>query len=76
MEKISKSIPNLEIMNGKPYIRGMRVGIIIGLVASGRAVEEILQAYPTLEATDIDTALVYAASRVVEIEFSFKPACA
>ena len=37
-----------EVMGGKPCIRGLRitVGTIVGLVASGRSVPEILAAYP------------------------------
>jgi uncharacterized protein (DUF433 family) len=57
-------------MGGKPCIRGMRVtvGMIVGLVASGHAKEEILRLYPYLEAEDIDEALAYAAWRVEEID--------
>jgi len=57
-------------MGGKPCIRGMRVtvGMIVGLVASGHAKEEILKLYPYLEAEDINQALAYAAWRVQEIE--------
>ena len=51
-------------------MRGMRVtvGMIIGLVASGRGFGEILNAYPYLEEEDIRQALAYAAWRVEEIE--------
>jgi uncharacterized protein (DUF433 family) len=58
------------IMGGKPTIRGMRVtvGMIIGLIASGHNTNEILKAYPYLEAEDIREALMYAAWRVEEIE--------
>lgn len=61
---------NPEIMGGKPCIRGMRVtvGMIVGLIASGRAQEEILRLYPYLEHPDIEQALAYAAWRVEEIE--------
>ena len=59
-----------EVMGGKPCIRGMRitVGTIVGLVASGRTVSEILAAYPYLEEEDIREALSYAAWRVEETE--------
>ena len=59
-----------EVMGGKPCIRGMRVtvGTVIGLLAAGRTREEILIAYPYLEAADIDAALAYAAWRVEERE--------
>ena len=59
-----------DVMGGKPCIRGMRitVGTIVGLVASGRTVPEILGAYPYLEGPDIREALTYAAWRVEETE--------
>ena len=52
-----------KIMGGKPCIRGMRVtvGMIVGLVASGRIKKDILKLYPYIEAEDIDEALTYAA---------------
>jgi uncharacterized protein (DUF433 family) len=40
----------------------------VGLLAEGRAREEILKAYPYLEPEDIDHALAYAAWRVEERE--------
>ena len=59
-----------DVMGGKPCIRGMRitVGTIVGLVASGRTVPEILAAYPYLDRADIQEALSYAAWRVEETE--------
>jgi len=59
-----------ELMGGKPCIRGMRitVGTVVGLVASGRTIPEILAAYPLLEEEDIREALSYAAWRVEETE--------
>lgn len=66
-DRITRSV---EIMGGKPCIRGTRVsvGLIVGLVASGKTIEEILSAYPYLEAADISQALAYAAWRVEEVE--------
>ena len=54
---------NPRVMGGKPCIRGMRVtvGTVVGLVAAGCSPEEILTAYPYLEAEDIPAALAYAA---------------
>jgi uncharacterized protein (DUF433 family) len=59
-----------EVMGGKPCIRGLRitVGTIVGLVASGRSIPDILAAYPYLEEADIREALAYAAWRVEETE--------
>lgn len=64
------------VMGGKPCIRGLRVtvGTIVGLLASGRSRDEILEAYPYLEAEDITQALAYAAWRVEEREVSLPPA--
>ncbi len=51
------------VMGGKPCIRGLRVtvGTIVGLVATGYSITEILQAYPYLEEEDLRQALAYAA---------------
>ena len=59
-----------EVMGGKPCIRGLRVtvGTILGLLASGHSVEEILAEYPYLEPEDIRAALTYATWRVEERE--------
>ena len=58
------------VMGGKACIRGLRVtvGTVVGLLASGRSRDEILKAYPYLEAEDIDQALAYAAWRLEERE--------
>jgi uncharacterized protein (DUF433 family) len=58
------------VMGGKPCIRGLRVtvGTILGLLASGKSRERILEAYPYLEAADLDAALAYAAWRLEERE--------
>ena len=55
---------------GKPCLRGLRVtvGTVVGLVAAGRSVREILALYPYLEEEDIREALAYAAWRVEEVE--------
>lgn len=54
---------NSKIMGGRACIRGMRipVSVIVGQVAHGATVEEILADYPDLEAEDIRQALEYAA---------------
>jgi uncharacterized protein (DUF433 family) len=54
---------NPEVMGGKPTIRGMRVtvGTIVGLIGTGRTVEQVLADYPYLEREDVLQALRYAA---------------
>lgn len=56
------------VMGGKPCIRGLRVtvGTIVGLLAAGRTEDEVLKAYPYLEAEDLRAALAYAAWRAEE----------
>jgi uncharacterized protein (DUF433 family) len=68
--QIDRITHNPAVMGGKPCIRGLRVtvGMVIGLLASGKSRERILQAYPYLEAEDIDAALAYAAWRLEERE--------
>ncbi|MBI5852227.1 MAG: DUF433 domain-containing protein [Planctomycetes bacterium] len=56
------------VMSGRPCIRGMRVtvGAILGLLAQGHTPEEVLSAYPYLEADDIRATLAFAAWRALE----------
>lgn len=51
------------VCTGKPCIRGLRfpVSRLLGLLAAGETKEAILEAYPYLEAEDIDETLRYAA---------------
>ena len=54
---------NNDIMGGRACIRGMRitVALIVNLVANGMSHDEILQEYPSIERSDIQEALQYAA---------------
>lgn len=51
-----------KIMGGKPTIRGMRVtvGTVVGLIGTGRTVEQVLADYPCLEREDVLQAVHYA----------------
>lgn len=70
MKRLDRITTNPAVMGGKPCIRGQRVtvGMLTGLVASGKTVEQILALYPYVEADDITQALRYAAWRAEEIE--------
>jgi uncharacterized protein (DUF433 family) len=59
-----------EQMGGVPCIRGLRIPVatVVDMVADGMTREEILAAYPDLEAGDIEEALRYAAEAVRERE--------
>jgi uncharacterized protein (DUF433 family) len=54
---------NPAVMSGKPCIRGLRVTVanVLRQLANRRTSAEILEAYPYLEAADIDACLAYAA---------------
>lgn len=52
------------VMAGKACIRGLRVtvSLVLNLVANGMTAEQVVGAYPYLEAEDIHQALRYASS--------------
>ena len=51
------------VCGGKPCIRGHRVWVtlVLGMLAEGLTVEEILQEYPQLEEADIRACIAYGA---------------
>lgn len=57
-------------MGGAPCIRGLRIPVatVVGMVADGMTQQEILRAFPDLQAEDIREALQYAAEAVRERE--------
>jgi len=59
-----------EKMGGVPCIRGLRIPVatVVSMVADGMTENEILAAYPDLEAEDIRESLRFAASAVRERE--------
>jgi len=59
---------NPKQMDGVACIRGARIPVatVIGMMADGMSNEEILKAYPDLEAEDIREALRFAAEAVRE----------
>ena len=63
MERFDRITFEPKIMGGRACIRGMRipVSVIVGQIAHGATVEEVLADYPDLEPEDIQQALGYAA---------------
>lgn len=57
-----------EICSGKPTIRGTRIIIknILGMVAGGYTVDQIVEAYPELTQAMVQAALEYAAAAIDE----------
>jgi uncharacterized protein (DUF433 family) len=54
------------IMAGVPCVRGTRIPVatVVGLVAEGVQIDEILADYPQLTSEDVEEALRYAAAAV------------
>jgi uncharacterized protein (DUF433 family) len=52
-----------QIMCGRASIRGMRIpaSVVVGQIAHGARVEDLLADYPSVEKEDIRRALAYAA---------------
>jgi len=57
-------------MGGVPCVRHLRIPVatVVGLIAEGMTRDDVLAAYPDLEAEDIHEALEYAAEAVRERE--------
>jgi uncharacterized protein (DUF433 family) len=63
MEQFARITFDREVLGGRACIRGMRipVSVLVGQIAHGASVAEILADYPDLEPDDIQQALEYAA---------------
>lgn len=63
MEKLNRITINPNVCLGQPTIRGMRitVSVILKMLAGGNSLEDVLDAYPELEADDVKQAMKYAA---------------
>lgn len=70
MAKLNRITMRPDQMGGRPCIRDMRVtvGMIVGQIASGQSIGDLLVDYPYLEHEDINQALRYAAWRAEERE--------
>lgn len=57
-------------MRGLPCIRGTRVTVsaVLGQLAAGQSIEEVVADYPYLERADVLAALEYAAAALRERE--------
>jgi uncharacterized protein (DUF433 family) len=63
MNELDRITFDPHIMGGKACLRGLRVtvSLILNLVANGMTTADILDAYPYLEAEDVQQALQYGA---------------
>lgn len=64
----ARIVADHRIMGGVPCVRGTRVPVatVVGLIAQGLSVDEILTDYPQLSADDVRAALEFAATAVSE----------
>ncbi|MGH9947038.1 MAG: DUF433 domain-containing protein [Pyrinomonadaceae bacterium] len=62
---------NPNVMTGKPVIRGTRLSVefILGLLAHGSTMEEILEEYKGLTPDDIHACLFFAGKTLSQAEF-------
>ena len=62
---LSRITVDPEQCGGRPCIRGLRIRVtdILNLLGAGETQQQILAAYPYLEAEDVAAALQYAARR-------------
>lgn len=63
-------------LGGVPCIRGLRIPVatVVGMVAEGMTLDEILAHYPDLEPEDVREALLYASEAVRERELPLRRA--
>ena len=63
MERLDRITANPTICLGQPRVEGTRitVSVIDKMVAGGATVDDVLDAYPELEAEDVTQAMKYAA---------------
>ena len=69
-ELVKRITVNPEIFGGKPIIRRRRMAVehVLGMLAAGDSVEDLLEGYEWLEREDIQACMAYA-SRVVSQEY-------
>jgi uncharacterized protein (DUF433 family) len=58
-----------QIHHGRPCIKGTRVSVsvIVGSVAEGDSIDDVLRSYPQLSTDDVHAALLFAAEAVNRI---------
>ena len=63
MEKLDRITIDPNVCLGQPTLRGMRITatVVLKMLEGGKSVEEVLRAYPELEAEDVRQAMRYAA---------------
>ena len=70
-ELLKRITMNPEVMVGKPVIRGTRLTVqfVVGLLASGMTVDDIIQEYSDLTEDDIRACLFFASEALENSTF-------
>ncbi len=70
-ELLKRIIMNPKVMVGKPVIRGTRLTVqsIVGLLASGMTIDEVVREYDGLTEDDIRACLLFAAEALKNSTF-------
>jgi uncharacterized protein (DUF433 family) len=68
MEQLDRITMRPDQMGGRACVRSLRVtvGMLVGQIAAGRSIDDLLADYPYLEREDVMQALRYAAWRAEE----------
>jgi uncharacterized protein (DUF433 family) len=63
MHMLDRIVSTPGVVGGKPRIKGTRVtvGVVLGQLAAGHSIEDVLRDYPYIQREDILQALQYAA---------------
>jgi uncharacterized protein (DUF433 family) len=72
MDELLKRISvNPKVMAGKPVIQGTRLTVefILGILAQGDSIENILAEYPGLVKEDIQACLFFASRSLQDVDF-------
>lgn len=61
-------VVNPQILVGKPVVKGTRLSVehIVGLLAGGWSMEEVLDSYPHITKEDVLACLAYAHERLLD----------
>ena len=70
MEAERRIVADLNVLRGKPVVRGTRLSVsfILDLLAEGWTVEQVIDNYPGLTVDDVRACVAYASERVREEE--------
>jgi len=71
-ELLDRIVLDPKVMVGKPVVRGTRltVDFLLGLLAHGQTVEEILEEYRGLAREDVQACLLFASRSLASTEFA------